>query len=318
VLTLLVALPTLLMTPSSSLLWFSLFAVVGVAIVVDLLIHRRSHPRMSLRRALIETGVWIGLALLFNLWILYAKGHQSAVEFLTGYLVEETLSIDNLFLFLIIFRSFQVSPVAQHRVLYYGVAGAIIFRILFILGGIKLLNRFEFIIYVFGAILLFTAVRMVWPHDDENVKEPWIVGFTRNFFPVTEQLHGRHFFVRQNGRWLATPLFLALVAIELVDVIFAVDSVPAVLAITRDPFVAYSSNLFAVLGLRAIYFALAGFLTRFRFLHQGLAVVLVFVGAKMLLSHHVSISANLSLAVIVTVFAVTVAASLLWPAPSRN
>jgi tellurite resistance protein TerC len=241
------------------------------------------------------------------------------VEFLTGYLVEKSLSVDNIFVFLLIFQSFHVPAQAQHRVLFLGVLGALVMRAAFVLAGVELLQSFHAVLYVFGALLLLTGLKMFWPskrlvRPDRNP----LVLMARRIIPVTHQFEGERFFVKQAGKWIATPLFLALVAVEAMDIIFAVDSVPAVLAITRNAFVVYSSNVFAILGLRALYFALADLLPRFRFLHKGLAAILVFVGAKMTLSEWFPVTAPISLGVIVGILAVTVAASLLFPAASEK
>lgn len=305
------------MSETTSLLWLVLAVVAAGAITVDVLLHRRGKLSESPRAAIIEAFAWIALALLFDLWVLHVKGRQSSIEFLTGYLIEKSLSIDNIFLFLVIFRAFQIGPAAQHRILYYGVIGALALRVAFVFAGVALLNQFQPITYVFGAILFITAARMLIPRSEESGQPPWIARLASRVLPVTEKDDGRHFFVRENGRLLATPLFLALVAIETMDVIFATDSIPAVLSITRDPFIAYSSNLFAVLGLRAIYFVLAGILKKVRFLHQGLAAVLVFTGLKMVLGHHFEISDVLSLAIIAGIFAVTALASFCWPSRER-
>ncbi|HTZ75059.1 MAG TPA: TerC/Alx family metal homeostasis membrane protein [Candidatus Aquilonibacter sp.] len=296
-----------------SLLWTGLFVVASAAIAADLLLHRRTGGVMSARAALLETGAWIGLALLFDLWIFQARGRSAAIEFLTGYLIEKSLSIDNIFLFLVIFHTFRVPLRAQHRVLYYGVAGALLLRALFVFAGVELLDYFQQIAYLFGAILFLTALRMLFPRREETAGTAWIVRFAGRFFPVTESGDGEHFFLRENGKLLATSLFLALLTIEVADVVFATDSIPAVLSITRDTFIAYSSNVFAVLGLRAIYFVLAGVLRKIRFLHQGLAAVLIFTGVKMVLGSRVPFSDAWSLAAITAIFAATALASFLLP-----
>jgi len=234
-------------------------------------------------------------------------------------LVEKSLSVDNIFVFLLIFQAFHVPAQAQHRVLFLGVLGALVMRAVFVLAGVELLQSFHAVLYVFGALLLLTGLRMFFPgkravRPDRNP----LVLMARRIIPVTHHFEGERFFVKQAGKWIATPLFLALVAVEAMDIIFAVDSVPAVLAITRNAFIVYSSNVFAILGLRALYFALADLLPRFRFLHQGLAATLVFVGAKMTLSEWFPVTAPISLAVIVGILAVTVAASLLFPAVSEK
>jgi tellurite resistance protein TerC len=306
------------MNEPTSLLWIALFIVVAAAVALDLLLYRRSGRAMSSRRALAETAAWIALALLFDLWILHVRGHRASIEFLTGYLIEKVLSIDNIFLFLVIFRFFGVPEQAQHRVLYYGVAGALALRAAFVFAGVVLLDRFSFMTYIFGAVLLLTAIRMLRPRREDSAEAAWIVRIAGRFLPVTSQAEGESFFLRENGKWMATSLFLALLTIEAVDVIFAADSIPAVLSITRDTFIAYSSNVFAVLGLRAIYFVLAGILRRIRFLHQGLAAVLVFTGLKMVLGDRFSLADQWSLAIIAAIFAATAIASAVWPAPASD
>ncbi len=298
-------------------LWIVFLATVVAALVIDLgVFHRKSHT-IQLKEALLESLGWITVSLLFNVWIYYSQGHQAALEFLTGYLVEKSLSLDNIFLFLIIFESFKIPAKSQHRVLFYGVIGALVMRALFVVAGVELLQYFHSVIYVFGAILLFTSIRMVLPATrTTQPNQNWLVRLTRRFMPYSDDPTASHFFVKQSGRLSATPLFMALVAVEAMDIVFAVDSVPAVLAITRNTFIVYSSNAFAILGLRALYFALAGLLPRFRFLHQGLAAILFFVGGKMVLSEWVTVSAPWSLAVIAAILAATIAASMIFPAKS--
>jgi tellurite resistance protein TerC len=227
--------------------------------------------------------VWISLALVFNAIIFYWKGRQQALEFFTGYLVEKALSIDNIFVFIMVFTYFQIPSKYQHKVLFWGILGALIMRVVFIFAGVALLEKFHFTIYVFGALLIYTGYKM-FSHSDAKIepdKNP-VIRFFKKFVPVTHELHGSSFFVKQDGRRFATPLFLVLILIETTDLIFAVDSIPAILAITQDQFIVYTSNVFAILGLRSLYFALAGVVHRFWLLSYGLAVVLVFVGIKML------------------------------------
>jgi tellurite resistance protein TerC len=294
--------------------WVVFAVATAAALLIDLgVFHRKNHV-IGLREALLESAAWISVSLLFNLWLYFSQGPQVGVEFLTGYLVEKSLSVDNIFVFLLIFQSFHVPRQSQHRVLFLGVIGALVMRAVFVLAGVELLQSFHAVLYVFGALLLLTGLKMFFPskrvvRPDRNP----LVRMARRIIPVTDHFEGESFFVKQAGKWIATPLFLALVAVEAMDIIFAVDSVPAVLAITRNAFVVYSSNVFAILGLRALYFALADLLPRFRFLHQGLAAILVFVGAKMTLSEWLPISAPISLGIIVGILAVTVAASLLLP-----
>jgi tellurite resistance protein TerC len=294
-------------------IWLIFMAAAVAAILADLALRRRPR-KVALRSALIETAIWIAVAIAFNIWIYFARGPQSAIEFATGYLVEQSLSVDNILVFLIIFQSFSVPEESQHRVLYYGVAGALVMRALFVFAGIGLLQRFHAVLYVFGGILILAALKMLFSgarpsHPDRG----WLVRAAQRVIPVTDTFESSAFWVRRNGLLFATPLFLALVATEAMDIIFAVDSVPAVLAITRDAFIAYSSNVFAVLGLRAMYFVLAGILPRFRFLDQGLAVILVYVGGEMMVSDWVKIPTVISLGIIAAILVLMLGASLVWP-----
>lgn len=295
-------------------IWAVFAVAMSAALIIDLgVFHRKAHT-ISTKEALLESAAWISVSLIFNLWVRFALGPQAGLEFLTGYLVEKSLSVDNIFVFLVIFQAFHVPAKSQHRVLFLGVIGALVMRAAFVLAGVELLETFHAVLYVFGALLLLTGLRMFLPvkrtlHPERN----WLVRATRRIVPVVDELDGERFLVKREGKWNATPLFLALVAVEAMDIIFAVDSVPAVLAITRNTFIVYSSNVFAILGLRALYFALAGILPKFRFLHQGLAAILVFVGAKMSLSEWVPIPSLISLSVIAGILAITAVASLLFP-----
>jgi TerC family integral membrane protein len=294
--------------------WAVFLVVMTAALIIDLgVFHRKAHA-IRTKEALIESAAWIAISLLFNLWVHFALGPQAGLEFLTGYLVEKSLSVDNIFVFLVIFEAFRVPAKAQHKVLFLGVIGALVMRAAFVLAGVELLATFHAVLYVFGALLLLTGLRMFLPFKRQvRPERNWLVRAARRIIPVVDDYTGEKFAVKRAGRWNATPLFLALVAVEAMDILFAVDSVPAVLAITRNTFIVYSSNVFAILGLRALYFALAGVLPRFRFLHQGLAAILVFVGAKMTLSEWVTIPSLVSLGVVAGILAVTVAASLLFP-----
>ena len=300
-------------------IWVIFGIAILVALVLDLgVFHRKAHT-VQLKEALIESAAWISIALLFNLWLYFSRGPLAGVEFFTAYLVEKSLSVDNIFVFLLIFQAFKIPPKSQHRVLYFGIAGALVLRAVFVLAGITLLQAFHPIMYFFGAILLFTGLKMLFPRKRAlRPENNWMVRIARRMIPVVHDYEGQQFLVRKSGRWKATPLFLALVAVEAMDIIFAVDSVPAVLAITRDTFIVYSSNVFAILGLRALYFALADILPRFRFLHQGLAAIIIFVGTKMIASEHFPISAVTSLIVIAIVLGVTIAASLVFPRRGVN
>jgi tellurite resistance protein TerC len=300
-------------------IWAVFAFAMSAALIIDLgLFHRKAHT-ISTREALLESAAWISVSLIFNLWVRFALGPQAGLEFLTGYLVEKSLSVDNIFVFLVIFEAFRVPAKLQHRVLFLGVLGALVMRAAFVLAGVELLAMFHAVLYFFGALLLLTGLRMFLPVKRALQPERnWLVRAARRILPVVDEYDGERFMAKREGKWNATPLFLALVAVEAMDIIFAVDSVPAVLAITRNTFIVYSSNVFAILGLRALYFALAGILPRFRFLHQGLAMILVFVGAKMSLSEWLPIPSLVSLSVVGGILAVTVAASLLFPKPVKN
>jgi tellurite resistance protein TerC len=300
-------------------LWSVLGITIAAAIAADYgIFHRKAHA-VTLRMALAESGAWIGLALLFNLWVYWLKGPQAGVQFLTGYLVEKSLSIDNILIFLVIFRAFHVAARWQHRVLYYGVAGALVLRGAFVYAGLELLQRFHVILYGFGAFLLLAGFRMlVSAKRGVRPEKNWLVRLTRRFIRVAEDYEGERFWVKRNGQWNATYLLLALVAVEAMDIVFAVDSVPAVLGITRDAFIVYSSNAFAVLGLRALYFALADLLPRFRFLHEGLAAILLFVGLKMIVNGFLPIPDLASLATIASILTLMIGASLLRPTASNK
>ncbi|MGA7916234.1 MAG: TerC family protein [Candidatus Acidiferrales bacterium] len=295
-------------------IWAVFVVAMSAALIIDLgVFHRKAHT-ISTKEALLESAAWISVSLLFNLWVHFALGPQAGLEFLTGYLVEKSLSVDNIFVFLVIFEAFRVPAKSQHKVLFLGVIGALVMRAAFVLAGVELLETFHAVLYVFGALLLLTGLRMFLPvKRTVRPERNWLVRAARRVMPVVDEYDGERFLVKRAGKWNATPLFLALVAVEAMDIIFAVDSVPAVLAITRNTFIVYSSNVFAILGLRALYFALAGILPRFRFLHQGLATILVFVGAKMTLSEWLPIPSLVSLSVIAGILAITVVTSLLLP-----
>ena len=300
------------------LFWILFNAFVLLMLALDLgVFHRKSHE-VSLREALTWTGVWIFLALVFNGILYYWKGQQQALEFFTGYLVEKALSVDNIFVFIMIFTYFQVPSKYQHKVLFWGIIGALIMRIIFIFAGAALIQKFHFTIYVFGALLIYTGYKMFF-HNNTKIepdKNP-VIRFFKRFMPVTPGLQGDKFFVKIDGKRVATPLFLVLILIETTDLIFAVDSIPAILAITQDQFIVYTSNVFAILGLRSLYFALAGVVNRFWLLSYGLAVVLVFVGAKMLLVDVYKIPIELSLAVIASIIALSVILSFNIKPPKK-
>lgn len=296
------------------LLFWILFNLFVVAmLVLDLgVFHRRSHT-VKFREALIWSLAWIALAIVFAVVIFFWHGRGPALEFVTGYVIELSLSVDNLFVILLIFRFFQVPSEHQHKVLFWGILGALIMRAIFIALGVELIEKFHSIIYVFGAFLIYSGIKLFFQteaeiHPDKN---PMLRLF-RRWVPVTQDFEGSKFFVRRPGLY-ATPLFVVLLVVETTDLLFAVDSIPAILAITRDAFIVYTSNVFAILGLRSMYFALAGMMEMFRYLHYGLSLVLIFVGAKMLSSHYFEIPTHWALAAVAGVLVISVAASLLNP-----
>lgn len=299
-------------------LWVGFNVFVLALLAVDLgIFHRHAHV-VSIKEAAGWSVAWISLALCFNAGVYTLMGPQAGLEFLTGYLIEKALSVDNIFVFVLIFAYFRVPPKYQHRVLFWGIIGALLMRAGMIFAGAYLIKQFHWIIYVFGAFLLFTGVRMATQkeHDIEPESNP-VVRLIRRFIPVTSSYHGQSFFVRDavNGvvRWVATPLFVVLMLVETTDLLFAVDSIPAIFAVTTDPFLVYTSNVFAILGLRSLYFLLAGVIHKFHFLKLGLSVVLVFVGAKMLLTDIYKVPVGVSLGVIALILAVSVVASLAFP-----
>lgn len=294
--------------------WIIFAAVILIMMALDLgVLNRRAHE-VSFREALIWCAVWVSLALLFNLVVWWWRGPEDALLFLTGYLVEESLSVDNLFVFILIFSYFRVPSQFQHKVLFWGILGAVVMRGLFIAAGVTLIHRFHWVIYLFGVFLIYTGIRLALQKDKQEVdpEKNLFVRIFRRFFPVTPQFEGGRFFVRQSGRWLATPLFITVLVVESTDVVFALDSIPAILAITTDPFLVYTSNIFAILGLRSLYFALAGFMRMFHYLNYGLAVILAFIGVKMTMADIYHMPIQLALGVIAGVLAVSILASVLW------
>lgn len=294
---------------------FIVFNIFVLALLVlDLAVFHRKAHQIELKEALLWSGFWILLALVFNLGLWWFKGPDTALRFLTGYLLEKSLSVDNLFVFLLIFNFFNVPQRYQHRVLFWGIVGALIFRALFIFTGIVLIRLFEWVFYIFGAILIYSGVKLFVEQEKEILPErnPVLRAF-RKFVPVTRNLHGDQLVVREPGRLAVTPLFVVLLVIETTDVVFAVDSIPAILAITVDPFIVYTSNVFAILGLRALYFALAGTMQIFHFLHYGLGALLVFIGVKMCLHHFVEIPIFFTLVAIAATLAVCIFLSIIFP-----
>ena len=297
--------------------WVGFVAFVLAMLSLDLGVFNRTPHVVKSGEAAIWTAVWVGLALVFAGGLAIVFDHHAALTFLTGYVIEESLSVDNIFVIVLIFQYFAVPRQFQHRVLFWGILGALLMRGVFILAGAALLSRFEWIIYVFGALLVVTGVRMAIKGDDEfDGEQNPVVKFIRRYLPLTDGYRGKHFFALENGRQFATPLLLVLVIVEVTDLIFAVDSIPAIFGITRDPFLVFTSNIFAVLGLRSLFFLLADVVTRFYLLKYGLAIILTFVGAKMLADPWIHIPILLSLAVVVVVLAGSIVASLVWKQPS--
>jgi tellurite resistance protein TerC len=292
--------------------WIGFAVFVVVMLALDLgVFHRKAHV-ITTREALAWTGVWVSLAMIFAAGMFVLAGPQPALEFLTGYVIEEALSVDNIFVFIVIFSAFRVPPAFQHRVLFWGVLGALVLRFVFIVAGAALLERFHFLFYVFGAFLAFTGVKLLLQRDEEvDPQKNVLLRLFRRLVPTVSDYRGQAFIVVENGKRYATPLLAVLVAIEGTDVVFAADSIPAIFAVTTDPFIVFTSNMFAIFGLRSLYFALAGIMDLFRYLKIGLALVLIFIGAKMLLSGVFHVPILVSLGVIVLLLGGSVVASLL-------
>jgi tellurite resistance protein TerC len=294
---------------------FNLFVLV--MLVLDLgVFHRRNHV-VKFREALLWSAMWIALAAVFAVIVYFWHGRGPALEFVTGYVIELSLSVDNHFVFLLIFRYFQVPTVHQHKVLFWGILGALVMRAVFILAGVGLIRQFHWIIYVFGALLVYSGIKLFRQENAEihPEKNPLLRLF-RRWIPVTKDYEGAKFFVRRPGLY-ATPLFIVLLVVETTDVLFAVDSIPAILAITLDAFIVYTSNVFAILGLRSMYFALAGMMELFHYLHYGLSLVLIFVGGKMLVSHYYQIPTEIALGTVAGILIISVMASMLHPKTAK-
>lgn len=300
--------------------WVGFFVLITLMLALDLGVFQRNAHEVKMREALIWCGVWATLAVSFGGLVWWTEGAELGQQYLAAYLVELCLSVDNVFVFIVVFSFFGVEPRYQHRVLFWGIIGAVVMRAAFILIGVGIISRFHWILYIFGAFLIYTGIKLALPGKDEEVDPSHniAVRFFRRHFPVSDRFHGSHFFVRENGRWVATLLFIVLIVIETTDVVFALDSLPAVLAITKNSFVALTSNIFAILGLRSLYFALNGIMKLFRFLKIGLAVILCFIGVKMLGEHWFHITTGTSLAVIGCVLATSILMSLLIPAAGAD
>jgi tellurite resistance protein TerC len=296
-------------------LWIGFNAFVLLMLALDLgVFHRKAHV-VTFKESIAWTVAWVTLALVFNLGIAHYMGNEKGLEFFTGYVIEKSLSVDNVFVFALLFSYFAVPPIYQHKVLFWGILGALVMRAIMIFLGAALIAKFAWIIYVFGAFLILTGIKMIVKREEEiHPERNPLVRWFKKLMPVTNDYRGDRFFVKENGIRMATPLFVVLLLVEFSDLIFAVDSIPAIFAVTKDPFIVYTSNVFAILGLRSLYFALAGVLDKFHYLKIGLGVVLSFVGVKMLLAHSPwKIDTHISLGVIVVVLAASVVASLVWP-----
>lgn len=300
---------------SNMTVWWIIFVLFILAMLaLDLgVFNRRAHV-IKVKEALWWTLFWVSLAMCFCLGIYYFRGQEKALEFLAAYLIEESLSIDNLFVFLLIFNYFGIPTQYEHKALFWGILGALVLRAVFIIAGVALIAKFHWVIYVFGVFLIITAIKIVFEKDKEihPEKNP-VLKLLHRIMPVDSGFNGGKFFLKREGRWVATPMFAVVLLLETTDVIFAVDSIPAVLAISADPFIVYTSNVFAILGLRSLFFAISGIMRLFHYLHYGLAIVLSFVGIKMLLSNIYKIPIIVSLGIIAATVALSIVASMLWP-----
>jgi tellurite resistance protein TerC len=295
--------------------WIVFNAAILVLLLLDLAVFNRGGRVIPFRQALLSSVCWIALALGFAAFIHYWMGATKALEFVTGYLIEESLSIDNLFVFILLFNYFKVPPEQERTVLFWGILGALIMRGVFILVGVTLVRRFHWILYIFGAFLVYSGFKLMGEGDEEQVdpSRNIVLKLARKFIPITESYAGKNFFVRRDGKSFATPLFIVLLVVETTDILFATDSIPAILAISHDPFIVYTSNVFAILGLRSLFFALSGLMKLFHYLNYGLAVVLMFIGAKMLISVKYQMPTWIALLVIAVVLGLSVLASVLFP-----
>jgi tellurite resistance protein TerC len=297
------------------LFWIIFNAAILVLLFLDLAVWNRKGRVVPFKQALLNSACWIALALGFAGFIHYWLGPAKSLEFITGYLVEEALSVDNLFIFLLLFSYFKVPPEQERTVLFWGIIGALIMRGIFIFAGVALVQRFHWVLYLFGAFLIYSGFKLMAESEDEEIdpSRNVVLKFVRKVIPISDRYEDNKFLVRREGKWFATPLFVVLLVVETTDILFATDSIPAILAITRDPFIVYTSNVFAVLGLRSLYFALAGLMKLFHYLNYGLAVVLVFIGVKMLAAMKYDLPTWVTLVVIAVVLGLSILASVLFP-----
>jgi tellurite resistance protein TerC len=293
--------------------WIGFNAVVLALLVFDLAVLHREHRAVSIKESLLTTLGWVALAVGFGLWVIVQAGTAKGLEFFTGYLIEYALSMDNIFIFVLVFASFRIAAEQQHRLLFWGVLGALVMRGAMIFAGVALLRHFAWLIYLFGAYILYAGVNMLFHKQDPEVEKLLVVRMSRRYLPLSSGDHSGRFVVREGGRLKFTLLFLVLVVVEMTDLVFALDSIPAIFGVTTDPFIVYTSNVCAILGLRSLYFLLAGAVKSLVYLHLGLAGVLIFIGAKMVAEDFVPVSTQVSLLVVGGILGVTVAASLLKP-----
>lgn len=302
-------------TGVSIAMWIAFWVIVLAALFIDLAVMNKHKGHVSIKEAAVMVSAWISLALLFGAAIWLFEGPRHALEFYTGYVLEYSLSIDNMFVFIMIFGYFAVPNELQPKVLLWGILGAVAMRFLFIFVGVQLISAFAWMIYVFGALLIITAIKMLMQKEDDKFdpSQSFILKVFKKIMPIKTDYHGENFFIKDNAKWFATPLFAALLVIEMSDVIFAIDSIPAILGITQDTFLVYSSNIFAIIGLRSLYFLLSGMAGKFPYLKYGISVILFFVGVKMIISHFVKIPVPASLGIITFILAVSMLASKFFP-----
>lgn len=294
------------------IMWIIFWVVIAIALFVDLVVVKHHHGKVSIKEASLMVAAWIALAALFGGAVWLTLGQTKALEFFTGYVIEYSLSIDNMFVFIMIFAYFAVPPENQPKVLIWGILGAVLMRFIFIFIGVQLITQFKFMIYIFGALLIYTAIKMLAHKEEEfDPSKMPVLKALKKIMPLKDNYHGENFFVKDAGKLFATPLFATVLVIETSDLIFAIDSIPAVLSITHDTFIVYTSNIFAIIGLRSLYFLLAGMAGKFEYLKYGIAAVLVFVGVKMLVSHFYHFPTALSLLVIVVILTIAIAASVI-------
>lgn len=300
-------------------LWIGFNVFVLLMLVLDLGVFHRKSTVISVKEALIWTCVWVLLAFLFNIFVFYQLGEEKAFEFFTGYIIEKSLSVDNIFVIILIFSFFNVPAAYQHKVLFWGIMGALVMRVSFILAGVELIHKFHWLIYIFGGFLIFTGIRILTQGDLKlNPEKNPVVKFVRRIFRVTRDFEGDRFFIRRGELLWATPLFVVVVLIEATDLIFAVDSIPAILAVSEDSFIVYTSNVFAILGLRSLYFALAGMEKYFTHLKYGLSAILIFVGIKMCIADYYKVPIEISLAFIILTLSVSVLTSMVMQRSERG